>query len=190
MHPEAQQVIRAELASGERLIWADVPGQGLRFRPTDVFLIPFSLLWAGFIVFWELSAFRTGAPTFFLFWGIPFILVGIHLTVGRFFIDRYQRSRTFYGISEQSAIIVSGLFTRQVKILPLRTLAEVSLAERSDGTGTITLGATNPLYSWYAGTAWPGIGKHLPPAFEMIDNVRGVYNTLRDAQQAAMRVGA
>ena len=46
-------VISKELASEERLLWSGRPQQGVVFRRTDLFLIPFSLLWCEFVVFWE-----------------------------------------------------------------------------------------------------------------------------------------
>jgi hypothetical protein len=54
-------------------------------RRADALFIPFSLMWAGFAFFWETMAIRGGAPFFFWLWGIPFILIGVWITVGRFF---------------------------------------------------------------------------------------------------------
>jgi len=41
----------------------------------------------------------TGAPPFFLLWGIPFLIVGAYITVGCFFYDAWQRGRTAYGVT-------------------------------------------------------------------------------------------
>src|SRR2546422_1067447 len=133
---EAEQQIAKELESGERLLWAGVPRQGLTLRPNDALLIPFSLMWGGFSIFWEISALRSGGPPFILLWGIPFLLLGLYLMVGRFFVDSAQRSRAAYGVTDRRIIIVSGLTSRTVKSLPPKTITDVSLAERSDRTGT------------------------------------------------------
>ena len=37
--------LRPELGAGERLLWSGQPRGGLRLRPTDAMLVPFSLLW-------------------------------------------------------------------------------------------------------------------------------------------------
>jgi hypothetical protein len=86
---------------------------------------------------------------------------------GRFIVDARERERTFYGITSERIIIVSGLFSRRTKSLNLRTLTDISLIERPDGSGTITFGPTHPVGQWAAPGAWPGAGRYAPPAFEM-----------------------
>jgi hypothetical protein len=110
--------------------------------------------------------------------------------VGRFFVDSYQRSRTFYGLTAKRAIIVSGLMGRQVKSLALSGISDISLSERSDNRGTITFGSTNPFQSMWTGTAWPGTRNQMVPTFDLIENARQVYDQIRRQQQAAIGGGA
>lgn len=84
MWSDAVSVISHELSSGERLLWSGQPRPGVRLRPFDAFMIPFSLLWCGFAVFWEATVITKGAPGFFMLWGIPFVLVGLYVVFGRF----------------------------------------------------------------------------------------------------------
>ena len=189
MHRDATAVLQPELGSGEKLLWSGRPQQGLRLRASDALLIPFSLMWGGFAIFWEYSALQTG-PLFFALWGIPFVGVGLYLIAGRFFVDAWQRARTHYGLTNQRVLIVAGLRSRQVTSLPLRTLADVSLQERSDRSGTIQFGHVPAPYGWMARSGWPGPGRHLPPAFELIENVRSVYTQLQQAQQTQIAPAA
>lgn len=183
MDAETRKAISAELSGAERLLWAGMPKQGLRLRLSDLLAIPFSLLWGGFAIFWEFTAIDSGLPWFFQLWGIPFVLVGLYLIIGRFFVDSFQRSRTYYGLSDRNAIIVRSGFSKQVQILPLRTLPEVTLRENADGSGTISLGAPRHVSAAWSNNSWPGL--HGPPMFEMIEGARPVYNQIRDAQRLA-----
>jgi hypothetical protein len=113
-----------------------------------------------------------GAPFFFALWGLPFLLVGSHRIFGRFLIDAKQRAKTTYGLTSERIVIVSGLFARNVKSLNLRTLSDVSLNERPDGSGTITFGQGHPYSSWFQGMGWwPGMPA-AASAFEMIPRAK------------------
>jgi hypothetical protein len=142
-------------------------------------------MWGGFAVFWEAGVLKGGAPGFFALWGVPFVLVGAYMIVGRFFVDAWQRARTCYALTDQRAIIISGIVSRQVKSLPLRTMSDITLHERADGSGSITLGPSPGPYASLAGSGWPGTGKYQAPAFEMIENVRQVHTMLREAQTSS-----
>jgi len=180
-----EQVLKTELGRSERLLWSGVPRQGLLFRGTDILVVPISFLWAGFAVFWEYSVASKGVPFFFMLWGIPFVLLGLYITVGRFFVDSYQRSRTYYAVTDQRVIILGGLINREVKSLALSGLNDVSLNERSDHSGSITFGPTNPAYAMWSGTVWPGMGKKAAPAFDLIPDVRKVFDLIRERQRTS-----
>ena len=185
---EAQQQLQSELASGERLLWTGQPRQGIRLRAADALLIPFSLLWGGFAVYWEIGVLQDGTAPFMAIFGIPFVCVGLYVTVGRFLVDSYRRARTYYGLTGQRALIRTPGGIRSVA---LRGVADVSLREATDGTGTISFGSGNgPQLSFLVGTSWPGATRGLPPQFDMIENARRVYSQIRDAQSALEKVGA
>jgi hypothetical protein len=183
---EAETALRPEIARDERLLWSGMPRQGIRFRPSDILMVPFSLMWGGFAFFWEYSVVSSGhAPVFFALWGVPFVLVGVYIIVGRFFVDSFQRARTYFGVTDQRVIILSGLFNRDVKSISLRGLSDISLNERGDASGDITFGPTNPMAAMWSGTAWPGMSKKFAPAFELVDGVRRVYELIREQQRSA-----
>lgn len=161
-------VIQTELASGERLLWYGQPRKGMVLRTSDILLIPFSLLWGGFAVFWEIVVVRSGAPLFFQLWGIPFVIIGLYMIFGRFIGDAKQRNNTFYGVTNERIIIVSELWGKRIKSLNLRTLSNLSLDRKPDGSGTITFGSVDSSFSWPPNMAWPGIGRPMQPSFELI----------------------
>jgi hypothetical protein len=181
---ESEQEIAKHLESGEHLLWAGSPRQGLFLRKSDAFQIPFSLMWGGFAMFWEITVLRSGGPLFFALWGIPFVAAGFYLIFVRFWVDAKARSVTAYALTERRVFIVSGILSRSVKSLPLRTLSELTLEENRDGTGTIMFGSANPLMMFAGGTNWPGGRRYQPPAFEGIVNANEVYRRIREAQKA------
>jgi hypothetical protein len=175
---------RDELNPGERIIWSGQPQQGLMLRPADIFMIPFSLLWGGFAIFWELTVVAGGAPFFFMLWGIPFVLVGLYIIFGRFFVDSAQRSKTYYALTNERAIILSGLFTQNTKSLDLRKLPEINISTKDNGRGTITFGASHPMAWMSSGSGFPNMGRyHIAPSFEMIDDAKTVYQHIKRLQR-------
>ena len=178
--------VREAISAGEKVLWWGKPRQGLVLRGSDAFQIPFSLLWCGFAVFWESSVFRAPhAPAFFVLWGIPFVAVGIYLVIGRFFADALLRSKTYYAVTPDRIVIVSGLFSKNVKSLNLKTLTDLSLSEGSAGEGTITFGMQPQMASMFGGLAGgPGSAQYVGPRFDLIANAKTVYETIRRAQQA------
>lgn len=148
----------------------------------DALLIPFSLLWGGFAIYWEASAIRTSAPFFFTLWGVPFVLMGLYLIFGRFFADSHQRAKTIYAVTTERVIIISGVLREAVKSLNIRALADISLSEKPDGSGTITLGPSSP-YAAFASAGWPGSRQYAPPTLEGIQGARSVFELIRQGQK-------
>jgi len=188
--PEA--VLSQNLDQGERLLWSGKPLDGVRLRSQDLFLIPFSLMWGGIAIFWEYTAVThpakgTGSTgIFFALWGIPFVCIGLYLIFGRFFADAYHRSRTFYGVTNERIIILSGIFSRQVKSLQLGTLSDISLNQGSGDVGTITFGPfQNTMNIFMPSGSWPGAARYAPPSFDLIERPKEVYNIIRQAQKGA-----
>ena len=75
------------------------------------------------------------------------------------------------------------LIKKSVKSLNIRTLSDVTLNEKSDGSGTIVLGADSGINSIFRGSGWPGSAGKLAPAIEMIPDVRKVYRQITELQK-------
>ena len=74
--------IDSQLRPGERVLWLGRP-QGSLLTRDDIFLIPFSLVWLGGVIFWEATVIR-GGTFFFALFGLPFVAIGLLVAVGRF----------------------------------------------------------------------------------------------------------
>ena len=178
--------LRERLDRGERILWMGRPRQGLLLRKGDLFGIPFSLLWCGFAIFWESQVLKTHAPWFFALWGVPFVLIGLYLVVGRFLVDVWRRQRTVYAVSDRRALILSGLRTPTLKSLEIEGLTDIELQDEGGGRGTLMLGlpATNNAANSF-GRGWPEMAAYMVPAFEGIEDASGVLRIIRAARKSA-----
>ncbi len=108
-HPQdAPRDLDVPLLAGERVLWTGGPDPAKLFEPADVFIVPFSVAWGGFAIFWMVMALSMGAPLPFAMFGLPFVVLGLHLMVGRFFVRRWQRRRTTYVLTDRRALVIRG----------------------------------------------------------------------------------
>lgn len=180
---DLEQVVLRELEPGEQILWTGRPGQGLRLRRADAWAIPFSIMWAGFFVFWETSVIQSEEPLFMRLWGIPFLLVGAYLVAGRFVVDAWLRRNTAYGVTDRRVLVFSGLFSHRTTSYLLRVLPAITLSERRDGEGDVVLEATD--MSHVAAGGMVPKGSSVPPALEFLPQARHVYEIIRDAHRRA-----
>ena len=179
------QTIQDRLEPRERLLWWDRPRQGIILRMSDLYLIPFSLLWGGFAFFWEFTVATTGnAPWFFKLWGVPFVLIGVYLIAGRFLHDAWRRNRLFYGLTDNRVLIAT---PKSCRTMPLESLGEIQLDERGGGEGSIAFG--RDIASGVSGQGWQiWSGTPTVPTFEGIKEARTVFAAIREAQKRVERV--
>lgn len=174
MLDSAEAVVRSKLDDGEQLVWSGQPRQGLVLQPTDIALIPFSLLWGGFAFYWEFEVVATHQFWVLQLWGIPFVLLGLYLVVGRFFADAYVRGQTYYGLTDKRVIIERASTTQSI---PLSDLKGVVLAAKADKSGTIVLGPAN-LPAPSSLNAYMGSTRVQYPMFQMIPDAQSVYDQI------------
>jgi hypothetical protein len=138
---------RPSLLVGEHILWEGAPPTGVMVRAADALLIPFSLLWGGFAMFWNVSVWRDGAPVFFRLWGLPFLLVGFYIVIGRFLIDMLVRRRQRYYVTNQRVLIERRGWGGGLRTLDIRHLPLLATTVRADGSGTLSFGQTASLFS-------------------------------------------
>jgi len=136
-----------DLLPSERLLWEGRPTRHRLFRPADALLIPFSVLWCGFAIFWEISVLTEGTggddepPLFFALWGIPFVLMGLYLVVGRFVVRAVASRRTRYMVTDQRVVIIGGFSGTRTKASYLKSLPPPVINELPDRSGSLAFGA-------------------------------------------------
>lgn len=111
-----------------------MPEPGVHLSKEDALLIPFSLFFFGFSVFWTAMAASMGAPGFFYLWGGMFVVIGLYFVFGRFFHAAWKNQRTRYAVTNQHIFIVE---RHTVSSLPVNHLPSLELHEHRSGLGTI-----------------------------------------------------
>lgn len=171
-------MIESRLFAGEKLLWSGQPWQGLfLLRGIDFLLVPFSLLWAGFMVFWNYMAWTAlagPAPAAFQVVGLILLGIGFFFVIGRFFVDAWLRARTRYAVTNQRVLIERPF--RSIRSFDITRLPMLELSERGDGSGNIRFDNR----SWFRGNnigVWIASTDAIP-RFLRIDNVRNVYELI------------
>ena len=174
------------LLTGERILWSGRPAQGLLFTGRDALLIPFSLMWGGFAVFWETSVLtQPNTQAFFGLWGIPFVLIALYLIAGRFLLDAWIRGGTLYAVTNKRILISrSGPFSKFTAI-HLDRLPDASISESPNGRGTIRFGEPAPFWGGRNSISSWTASLDPTPQFIAIDNAQSVF----DQVQLATRGG-
>lgn len=187
------------LLPGEQLLWSGRPARGVRLRPRDWGLIPFTVLWCGFAIAWTAGTYAMGAPLWFSAFGLLFVAVGLYITVGRFFHDAWLRGRLHYAVTDRRVLLYRGGSGGTLRSLEVDRLPELTIESvRADGSGTLRFEA--PHYT--VGTASrsrhgfprrakarrddamvPALGKAL--VFLDVPDVQEVYRIVGEAARAA-----
>jgi hypothetical protein len=177
----SQIKIAPYLNPDEELIWAGQPQTGIKFRKSDIFFIPFSILWTAFfaVSVWLLHIYTT----------VPFFIVGLYMMVGRFIVDAKYRTRVYYGLTDNRVIILAGYYKRKVESLPLKELNEITLSTKSDGSGTILLEPVKLIYNWKSASYFHSATQFAPTRLEFTPNAKHVYDEILHAQQNAIIAG-
>lgn len=172
------------LQPGEEILWKGHPDPRVHFVKYDLFLVPFSLAWAGFLIDGLTAGFS--AATAYDLLAIPVGLLGLYLAAGRFFYKIWDRKRTAYVVTSRRV----GELRLDGTAMRFAPLSQPSVVERRrdrrHGTMVWTLGGLPPAASagwtargrWRAqssqaaklrGTGWPGSSRIAASELAFVD---------------------
>lgn len=103
--------------------------------------IPFGLIFLGFSIFWMWGASSAGAPDFFTLFGLPFLLVGLGITIGPLVFQLMRYRNTEYIITDKRLITQTGAIGLDTRFVDFDKIQEVyvkiGIADRLFGTGSL-----------------------------------------------------
>jgi hypothetical protein len=181
--------IQSELTSGESVLWAAQPKAGVILHREDWYLIPFSLLWGGFAIFWEagVSGFWGStrghtAPFFFMLWGVPFVLMGQYLIWGRFVYAAWLKKCTHYAVTNRRLIVLQNARQRKIASCYLDSLP--ALIKEGGSNGTLRFMQTPTMWARSRGWgAWNALNVEGMPTFVDTEEVEFVYRLISDLRE-------
>lgn len=200
---DATMAIQSQLISGESIAWMGKPNPRVVFHKQDLFLIPFSLLWGGFAIFWEggVSGFwnhssRNGAWIFGMIWGIPFVVIGQYLIWGRFLYDLWLKGRTYYAVTNRRVLVLQKGWSQKIVAAYLDSLPALTREGSGSGPGTLSFGSDTSFFSGFSADsssarrrsnwgAWNSMNVAGAPIFRDIDDVDYVYRLVSDLREKA-----
>ncbi len=180
MSLKGYDVIRLQLGPGEEILWEAQPVTGIQLYRSDLLWIPFSLAWGLFVFgLWAMGWFESEIGYYFqyVFYGFFF-----YLFLGRFFIDSWSRSHTYYALTNWRLIVVCGSGASNVQVFDLGELDDMSVVPVRHGVGNIFWGSVHPLSEWIRNIPWPGLRNFEDPNLIMIDDVKQVAVKIIDAK--------
>ena len=173
------------LRPGERILWEGRPDVRTYSLRGAWYLIPFSILWGGFAIFWEVTAIASGGGVFAL-WGVPFVAIGLYMIFGRLLVARREAANTAYALTDRRIVILTGAFRQVMQELDLRDLPMAQVESAGGGLGTITFGATSGAFR--APPGWPMAGMYgRPPAITAVPDAGRLFEMIQDAKAEARR---
>jgi uncharacterized membrane protein len=183
--------VERHLSPGEQIEWVGKPDPTKRFTRGDAFLIPFSIMWGGFAIFWETAAISSGGG-FFVLWGIPFVLIGLYFIFGRFIYKASRKRRTTYAVTNRRVIaIVRGRRGESVEATYLRSVPNISTSAVAGGRGSVEFGLSSPMAGWYANSGMEFFGRgqmaSAGVSFFDIEDPRGVADLVERLREADRR---
>jgi hypothetical protein len=180
-----------ELQPGENMVWSGTPVRHRILRAPDILLIPFSLVWGGFAVFWEAGAIMHFSDAGLPLVGVPFVLGGLFLIFGRFVVRSIASRRARYLVTDRRVVVTGGVTGRAVGWAYLAYLPPPVVKERADGSGDLAFGTFSPgVAGIFLGRNrfWFGYEPLMPLRLRDIPDVTYVCDLIA-ARQTAARQG-
>lgn len=169
------------LKDNEVVLWQAQPNLHKNLTKSDIFLIPFSIFWFGFCILWTILAFSS-FPVFALF-GIPFLLIGVYLTFGRFYFKKYNKKHTYYALTNKRLLIIHKIRGERIFESTFNTLNGINYDADKHGCGTIHFGENRnyPFNNISTNNGMDFFNKNLYNyAFYDIDDAKNVYQLISD----------
>lgn len=137
MSREVQDLVKQQLAPGERVLWAGQPVPGrLARRTLPIVFVGIACTAIVLFLIWAANTWWRGLALLAWIILLPFLLIGLAMLLAPLFATRKAR-RTIYVVSDRRAVVISGLFSRSVASFGPNQLRVLRLEDNPDGSGDV-----------------------------------------------------
>lgn len=145
-------VFQDDLLTDEKLLWKGQPDRSVIFNKSDIFTMPFGLLWLGILSYNLYVAYMHGTTDAtvkvndavvasqqsamlinFTFMAI----IGLMMTVGRLIARNIYKRCSYYAITNQRILFITKFFGKSFKSEYINTLTGMNKSIKRTGIGTI-----------------------------------------------------
>lgn len=180
----------ALLAHGEDILWQGQPGRGIILREVLSRGFFMGAVFTGFSIFWISKARRMAPadePLFALLFplaGVPFLLIGLWMLIGRHVWDAWMRAGTHYTLTNRQAYIAKHMLgQRSLETWPLEDIDGVELIDGHPGSVLFQVSmAARMQHGRPAPIKTPFGGTRAPLGFRQIEDPRRVHRLITEAQ--------
>jgi len=196
-----QELLANDLLADEEVLWSGRPDPRITFARADLFLVPFSLLWGGFALFWEATVIAAllrgeersgngGSLWFFAVFGLIFVVAGLYFMVGRFIYKRLKKKKTYYAVTNRRVLVLTTLRGRHLNAVFIDRIPQISKSVNADGVGMLRFGNLPWWLAQYDNTGMdllsPTHGDP-PPVFHDIREADSVYELVNSLVRESPR---
>lgn len=176
--------VRGILHPDETLIWTGRPRKVFLFQKEDLVALPVGVAMIIFGIYFIQALLRSAdsgpGTTYGIVFMCVFLLVALWMTVGRPLLSYRNRKKARYALTSRRLIVDDG---KERKSLDLTNLPNMTVTQRSDGSGNIAIGERTVTYrrkSSYRSYQVPEL------LLENLENVNQVEYRIRSAVDQAL----
>ena len=144
MEQDIYRFCRGQMGPDEYVLWQGQPEpKGNLFSISDLYNFFIGAFFSAFAIYWMVNAAKVPGSSFFFLFGLPFLGIGLYLSLGRALYTVLIRKRTAYVITNKRIYRLRG---RKTDNLSASNLPDYDTVCHRNGNGTIRFIIASPSY--------------------------------------------
>ena len=177
---ENNSEIKKCILQDEELLWSGRPVKQIKLLPAEKFNMMFGAFWTAFSTLWIIMGFVSPGDTtqnsFFMskvfpFFGIPFLIVGIHMLLIAPLIAKCRRKNIEYALTSERILILYSGKKNRLKTFRYEEISNLNFGCDENDVGVLTFNAT----SYISGTR---LQRPVIYGFYNVSEIKKIYKIL------------